>query len=181
MAANEVSREIEHDRRWGPRGTAAATIAGRLTFENVSLAFGKVEAVREVSFELAPGEIACLLGPSGCGKTTLLRIAAGVERPQSGRVAIDGVEVAGPKRFVPPERRNVGLVFQDFALFPHLSILDNVAFGLNRLPRWEAVRRRVRRSNGWASAISPAPSRMCSRAASSSGWRWRGRSCRGPR
>jgi iron(III) transport system ATP-binding protein len=140
MAANEISRELDHDRRWGPRGTAAATIAGRLTFETVSLAFGAVEAVREVSFELAPGEIACLLGPSGCGKTTLLRIAAGVERPNSGRVAIDGVEVAGPKRFVPPERRNIGLVFQDFALFPHLSILHNVAFGLRRLPRKEAER-----------------------------------------
>jgi iron(III) transport system ATP-binding protein len=140
MTADDLSSQLDHHRRWGARGTAAATIAGRLTFEEVSLTFGTVEAVREVSFELAPGEIACLLGPSGCGKTTLLRIAAGVERPQTGRVAIDGVEVAGPRRFVPPERRNVGLVFQDFALFPHLSILDNVAFGLKKLPRVEALR-----------------------------------------
>jgi iron(III) transport system ATP-binding protein len=140
MTANELSSKVDHGRSWGPHGTAAATIAGRLSMDMVSLAFGTVEAVREVSFELAPGEIACLLGPSGCGKTTLLRIAAGVERPQSGRVAIDGIEVAGPKRFVPPERRNVGLVFQDFALFPHLSILDNVAFGLKKLPRRAALR-----------------------------------------
>ena len=74
----------------------------------------------------------CLLGPSGCGKTTLLRVASGIERPTGGRVLINDREVAGPQRFVPPERRNVGLMFQDFALFPHLSIIDNVAFGLGR-------------------------------------------------
>jgi iron(III) transport system ATP-binding protein len=140
MAASDfTSQEINH-RRWGERGTAAATFAGRLTFEHVSLAFPTVEAVRDVSFDLAPGEIACLLGPSGCGKTTLLRIAAGVERPQSGRVLIDGIEVAGPSRLVPPERRNVGLMFQDFALFPHLSIIDNVAFGLRGLKRADALK-----------------------------------------
>ena len=81
---------------WGARGTAGATFAGRLTFEHVSLAFGPIPAVRDVSFDLEPGEIVCLLGPSGCGKTTLLRIAAGIERPQAGRVLIDGIEVAGP-------------------------------------------------------------------------------------
>jgi iron(III) transport system ATP-binding protein len=83
--------------------------------------------------------VVCLLGPSGCGKTTLLRIAAGVERPTSGRVLLDGQEVAGPDHFVPPEKRGVGLMFQDFALFPHLSILDNVAFGLKSLSRREAT------------------------------------------
>ncbi|MBL8907988.1 MAG: ATP-binding cassette domain-containing protein, partial [Rhizobiales bacterium] len=93
--------------RWGQRGTAAATFAGRLAFENISLSFGKTEVVRDVSFELEPGEIVCLLGPSGCGKTTLLRIAAGIERAQAGRVLIDGVEVAGPSAFVPPEKRGV--------------------------------------------------------------------------
>ena len=91
-----------------------------------------------VSLDIAPSEILCLLGPSGCGKSTLLRIAAGVERPSSGRVLIDGQEVAGPNRFVPPEKRGVGLMFQDFALFPHLTILDNVAFGLKSLTRSEA-------------------------------------------
>jgi iron(III) transport system ATP-binding protein len=117
------------------RGTAAATFSARLTFQDVSLFFGDIEAVNEVSFDLKPGEIVCLLGPSGCGKSTLLRLAAGVERPQSGRVLLDGFEVAGPKAFVPPEKRNVGLMFQDFALFPHLTILANVVFGLRALDR----------------------------------------------
>ena len=124
--------------RWGPRGTVGATFAGLLEFENVSKRFGRTAAVEGVSFSLEPGEIACLLGPSGCGKTTLLRIAAGIEKPDGGRLLFDGQEVAGPARFVPPEKRNIGLMFQDFALFPHLSILDNVAFGLKNLPREEA-------------------------------------------
>lgn len=124
--------------RWGPRGTAGATFAGLLKFDNVSKRFGRTAAVEAVSLELNPGEIACLLGPSGCGKTTLLRIAAGIEKPDSGRLLFDGQEVAGPSRFVPPEKRNIGLMFQDFALFPHLSILDNVAFGLKNLPKEDA-------------------------------------------
>ena len=136
MRSAEPSPERQSDsRRWGTRGTAAATFAGQLSFENVSRRFGKTAAVEDVSFTLNPGEIACLLGPSGCGKTTLLRIAAGIDKPDSGRLLFDGQEVAGPDRFVPPERRNIGLMFQDFALFPHLPIIDNVAFGLNALPR----------------------------------------------
>jgi iron(III) transport system ATP-binding protein len=140
MTAEETTAKKTARRRWGVRGTAAATFAGRLRFERVSLSFDDVEAVRDVSFELEPGEIVCLLGPSGCGKTTLLRIAAGVERPQAGRVFIDDLEVAGPRVFVPPERRNIGLMYQDFALFPHLSILRNVAFGLKALRKEEALR-----------------------------------------
>ena len=95
-------------------------------------------AVQGVTLNLAAGDIGVLIGPSGCGKTTLLRIAAGVERPTSGRVLLDGQEVAGPDSFIPPEKRGVGLMFQDFALFPHLSILQNVAFGLRWLSRAEA-------------------------------------------
>lgn len=128
------------DARWGPRGTAAATFAARLSFEHVSHSYAGIEAVRDVSLVLAPGEITCLLGPSGCGKTTLLRLAAGVERPQQGRILLDGKEIAGPNIFVPPERRNVGLMFQDFALFPHITILDNVLFGLRHLERSMALR-----------------------------------------
>ena len=120
------------------RGKAAVTFAARLTFEDLSRRYGDTLALDRVSLDIAPSEILCLLGPSGCGKSTLLRIAAGVERPSSGRVLLDGQEVAGPDRFVPPEKRGVGLMFQDFALFPHLSILDNVAFGLKSLTRSEA-------------------------------------------
>ncbi len=126
--------------RWGQRGTAGAMIAGKLTFQDVSCAIDGHDILKNLSFELQAGEIACLLGQSGCGKTTLLRIAAGIQRPSSGRVLIDGYEVDGPSGFVPPERRNVGLVFQDFALFPHLSVIDNVSFGLHALSRKEAAK-----------------------------------------
>ena len=125
------------------RGKAAVTFAARLTFDNVSRRFGDTLALDRVSIDVEPGELLCLLGPSGCGKSTLLRIAAGVERPSSGRILLDEQEVAGPNRFMPPEKRGVGLMFQDFALFPHLSILDNVAFGLKSLTRSEAARRRT--------------------------------------
>jgi len=120
------------------RGKAAVSFAARLTFDDLSRRYGATLALDHVSLDIAPGEILCLLGPSGCGKSTLLRIAAGVERPSGGRVLLDEQEVAGPERFVPPEKRGVGLMFQDFALFPHLSILDNVAFGLRSLTRREA-------------------------------------------
>ena len=126
--------------RWGQRGTAAATIAARLTFERLSHAYDGTIAVRDVDLDIAPGEVVCLLGPSGCGKTTLLRLAAGLEVPLSGRILVNGLEMAGPSAFVPPERRGTGLMFQDYALFPHLSIAQNVAFGLDRLPRREAAR-----------------------------------------
>ncbi len=122
------------------RGRAAATIAARLTLEGVGRRYGDTLALNGFSLDIAPGEVVCLLGPSGCGKTTLLRVVAGIEKPSAGRVLINDQEVAGPARFVPPERRGVGLMFQDFALFPHLSILDNVAFGLKALPRAQAQR-----------------------------------------
>lgn len=136
---DSTQRNADKGMRWGTRGTAAATIAARLTFENVERRYGNVMALRGVSIDVPPGEILCLLGPSGCGKTTLLRLTAGVERPSSGRILIDGAEMAGPARFVPPERRGVGLMFQDFALFPHLTLEQNVAFGLRDLPRADAL------------------------------------------
>jgi iron(III) transport system ATP-binding protein len=119
---------------------AAATFAARLTFEKLERRYGETMALAGVDLDIAPGEVVCLLGPSGCGKTTLLRVAAGIEKPSAGRVLINEREIAGPNRFVPPEQRGVGLMFQDFALFPHLTILGNVAFGLKALPK-EAARR----------------------------------------
>jgi iron(III) transport system ATP-binding protein len=121
-------------------GRAAAAFAARLTFEGVERRYGTTMALAGVDLDVAPGEVVCLLGPSGCGKTTLLRVAAGIEKPSGGRVLINDREVAGPTRFVAPEHRGVGLMFQDFALFPHLTILGNVAFGLKGLPKAEAQR-----------------------------------------
>ncbi len=105
-----------------------------LRLEHVSHDFGALRAVDGVSLIVEPGELVCLVGPSGCGKSTLLRIAAGLEPLQAGRVLIGDAVMADATRAVPPEDRGVGLVFQDYALFPHLSVLDNVAFGLAHLP-----------------------------------------------
>jgi iron(III) transport system ATP-binding protein len=87
-------------------------------------------AVDDVSFELAQGEILALVGPSGCGKTTTLRLIAGLERPDGGTVCLAGRVVASDQVFLPPEQRGIGMVFQDHALFPHLTVSENVAFGL---------------------------------------------------
>jgi iron(III) transport system ATP-binding protein len=103
----------------------------------LSKAFGAIEAVRELNLEIERGELMAVLGPSGCGKTTLLRVIAGFEQPDAGCVVVSGDVVAGPGRIVPPEKRRVGMVFQDYALFPHLSVEGNVAFGLANRPREE--------------------------------------------
>ena len=124
---------------WGTRGTAAATFAARVQFKNICHSYGDLQTLKDVTFDLAPGEIVCLLGPSGCGKSTLLRIAAGVERQTSGQIFMNNREIAGPDCFLAPEKRGIGLVFQDFALFPHKSILENVAFGLKNLGRAQAI------------------------------------------
>ena len=96
----------------------------------VSKSFGAVEAVRDLNLELTRGNILALLGPSGCGKTTTLRLLAGFESPDAGEIEIAGRRVAGRGVDVPPEKRRVGMVFQDYALFPHLSVAKNVAYGL---------------------------------------------------
>ncbi len=116
----------------------AAPETPRLVFDHVGHAFDGVPVLRDISIAVAAAEVVCLLGPSGCGKTTLLRIAAGIERQTSGRVYVDGVEVSGPATFLPPEKRSVGLVFQDYALFPHLTVRANVMFGLTHVPKAEA-------------------------------------------
>ena len=103
----------------------------------LSKSFGSVKAVRELNLDIEPGELMAVLGPSGCGKTTLLRLIAGFEQPDAGCVVVSDDVVAGPGRMVPPEKRKVGMVFQDYALFPHLTVEGNVAFGLTNRPREE--------------------------------------------
>ena len=123
------------------RVTAGVTFAARLSFDRINHAFSlHNQTLRDISLSAEPGEVLCLLGPSGSGKTTLLRIAAGIERQTTGRVLMNDEEIAGPSVFLPPEKRSIGLVFQDFALFPHLTLLDNVRFGLTALSRDEARR-----------------------------------------
>jgi iron(III) transport system ATP-binding protein len=106
-----------------------------LEVEALSHAYGARRVVEEVGLSLGPGDVHCLVGPSGCGKTTILRLIAGLERLQGGRIRINGEVVAEPGFGMPPERRRVGLMFQDFALFPHLRVVDNVAFGLTEMDR----------------------------------------------
>ena len=117
----------------------AAESGVAISLEGVGKRFGDVVAVRETSFEMREGEFFSLLGPSGCGKTTTLRMIAGFEQPDTGRILLRGEDVTE----VPPNRRNVNMVFQHYALFPHMSVMDNVAFGLRlkKLPREEQVER----------------------------------------
>jgi iron(III) transport system ATP-binding protein len=104
----------------------------RLSLQGITCAFPGIVAVDDLSLDVGQGEIVCLLGPSGCGKTTTLRVAAGVERQQTGRVLVDGEVVSDGRVHRPPEARSIGLMFQDFALFPHLTVAENIAFGLRR-------------------------------------------------
>jgi spermidine/putrescine transport system ATP-binding protein len=101
-------------------------LADFLTFENISKQFGSTRAADNVSLSIQKGEFFSLLGPSGCGKTTLLRILAGFEQPDSGRVLLDGEDIAA----LPPHKRKVNTIFQNYALFPHLTVYENIAFGL---------------------------------------------------
>ena len=105
-----------------------------LEVNNVSLGYGATTVVQGVSLRLAEGEIGCLLGPSGCGKTTLLRAIAGFESVRAGGIALKGQSVAQPGQNLAPQHRDIGMVFQDHALFPHLDVAGNVGFGLHRLP-----------------------------------------------
>lgn len=102
----------------------------RLEIRHLTRSFNGLRVVDDVSLSVMPGQVTCLLGPSGCGKSTTLRIIAGVDRQDAGTVLIDGEVVSDASRHLPPEARGVGMMFQDFALFPHLDVAENVAFGL---------------------------------------------------
>ncbi|MEM7328360.1 MAG: ABC transporter ATP-binding protein [Pseudomonadota bacterium] len=111
-----------------------------LIAENIGRSYGDVVAVANASLSLHPGEVTALIGPSGSGKTTFLRLLAGMERPDTGEIRSGQTVLASPGRHVPIETRKIGLVFQDFALFPHMSVLQNVMFGLRELAKSDRVR-----------------------------------------
>ena len=102
-----------------------------LLVEGLTRRYGGRDVVRDVSLSIAPGQVMCLLGPSGCGKSTTLRLIAGVDRQDAGTISVDGRILSDDSRHEPPEARGIGLMFQDFALFPHLTVAENVAFGLS--------------------------------------------------
>ncbi|NKB18909.1 MAG: ATP-binding cassette domain-containing protein [Alphaproteobacteria bacterium] len=118
-----------------------------LKLENLTLRFDDQPVIRDVSFDVADGELVCLLGPSGCGKTTTLRLIAGFERPESGTITIGDQIVSTAGQAVAPQKRDVGFLFQDYALFPHLTVAENIAYGLSDRTRqqvkertWEMLR-----------------------------------------
>lgn len=110
-----------------------------LEFDQISHKYNNTGSVYDISFSIQNGEVVTLLGPSGCGKTTLLRLAAGLEQPANGIIRMDDQVISSPQFLLPPEQRGIGLVFQSYALFPHLTVIDNVTFGLKSKTS-EAVR-----------------------------------------
>ncbi|KAA9383889.1 ABC transporter ATP-binding protein [Neorhizobium galegae] len=119
----------------------ANTAEFALEIQELTRRFGPTAAVDCISLSIRQGEIICLVGHSGCGKSTLLRLIAGVDTPDGGTIFLEGKEISGPSAFTEPEARNIGFVFQDYALFPHLSVEQNILFGLKACNRAEAIRR----------------------------------------
>jgi ABC-type Fe3+/spermidine/putrescine transport system ATPase subunit len=104
---------------------------GKLTLKNLSKRYGTLTVVDDVSLQLERGELLTLLGPSGCGKTTTLRMIAGFVEPSAGSIEVDGVEVSTPRRSVPPEHRGMSMIFQSYAIWPNMTVAENVGFGLS--------------------------------------------------
>jgi iron(III) transport system ATP-binding protein len=118
-----------------------STRGAALRLRGLRKSFSEVVAVDGVDLDIEPGSTCALLGPSGCGKTTTLRLIAGLEDLDGGEIEIDGETVSTPRRSLPPERRRIGMVFQDYALFPHLDVAGNVGYGLGRRPDRDRVER----------------------------------------
>jgi iron(III) transport system ATP-binding protein len=140
MATESHLTRVQADRLQGQANlyTPASSI---LELRSVSCAYDpRRPAIRDISFSAREGEILCLLGPSGCGKTTVLRAIAGFEPVRSGEIFLSGRLVSSSSEMIPTEERRVGMVFQEYALFPHLRVADNIAFGLHRLSRAERTR-----------------------------------------
>ena len=117
-----------------------------VTLKEITKSFGETMVIRRFDAVFEKGEFITLLGPSGCGKSTLLRMIAGFERPTGGEISIDGQMMTGPKTFVPPERRGIGMVFQSYAVWPHMTIRENVAYPLTiRKMDKESIRKNVDR------------------------------------
>ncbi|WP_051304838.1 ABC transporter ATP-binding protein [Chitinilyticum litopenaei] len=116
-------------------------MAAWLDLQDIAIAFGDTQVVSGLGFSVAQGEIACLLGHSGCGKTTVLRAIAGLEKISAGRIALAARTVSSATQHTPPEARGIGMVFQDYALFPHLTVFGNIAFGLKG---WKTLERDAR-------------------------------------
>ncbi len=110
-----------------------------ISVENVSVSYGDAGALDDFSLDVAQGSLVALVGPSGCGKTTALRVIAGFQHPDEGKVTIHGTVVVGNGKDVPPEKRNVGMVFQEYALFPHISVAENVGYGVRGADRIQRV------------------------------------------
>ncbi len=156
MTLEPLSNQPSENEVWGPRGSTGISFASALEFEDVHCEIGGRKILRGTSFSTAPGEILCLLGSSGSGKSTILRATAGLQDIDAGSIKINNKIVSSAKVSIRPEKRGVGLMFQDFALFPHMSILENVTYGLKSLGRNEAKNqalqalRRVGLADRWA-------------------------------
>ena len=117
-----------------------------IRLENINKSFGEKKVIDNISLEISSGSFTTLLGPSGCGKTTLLRMIAGLESPDSGRIVLGGrcVFSSDEKINIPPEKRGLGFVFQDFALWPHMRVYENVAFGLRAQKKTHDLDKKVK-------------------------------------
>ena len=158
----------------GPRYAPRTMAGGEVQLVDLVKRFGDFTAVAGINLQMPSGEFFSLLGPSGCGKTTTLRMIAGFERPTEGQILLDGVDMAQ----TPPHKRNVNTVFQNYALFPHLTVEENVAFGLRYQKASKAGDERsasAMRSSSCSSRGSRSGGRRSCRGVSSSGSRWRER------